>query len=147
MPIQDPKVTARILRMLAQVDMLVRRFEPMARLSSTPTMSLAAADARTSARLGREPYMNAGFGVSTSLDHLITWRHAVSAGSTGLQPAYAHMTLLRGALEAAVVARWLVDSTVDPRERLARAADLLREDYLKRRRIEEIIRARPKPPA
>lgn len=146
MSIQDPELTARILRVLANVEALVDRFEPLAKLTMVPPTSLAAADARTSTRLGHEPVMNAGAQLSTSLDHLITWRHLMSAGPTGLQPTYAHMTLLRGALEGAVVARWLVDSTVDPRERLARAADWLREDYMKRRRIEEIIRSRPKPP-
>jgi len=57
------------------------------------------------------------------------------------------MTLLRASMEASVVARWLVDSGVQPTERLARAASWLREDYRQRRRIEEIIKSKPVPPA
>jgi hypothetical protein len=147
MGIQDPKVTAQILKTLHHVEVLATRLESVATLASTPATSLAAADARMSARLGLEPFLNAGFQLSVSLDHLQTWRHVVFGGGAGLQPAYAHMTLLRGAMEAAVVARWLVDSEVDPSERLARSADWDQVDYTKRKRIEEIIRARPKPPA
>lgn len=116
-------MTAQILRTLDHVEVMARRLESVATLASTPATSLAAADARMSARLGLEPFLNAGFQLSVSLDHLQTWRHVVFAGGAGLQPAYAHMTLLRGAMEAAIVARWLVDSEVDPSERLARSAD------------------------
>ena len=140
-------MTAQILRTLDHVEVMVRRVESVATLASTPATSLAATDARMSTRLGLEPFLNAGFQLSVSLDHLQTWRHVVVAGGAGLQPAYAHMTLLRGAMEAAVVARWLVDSGVDTGERLARSADWNRDDYTKRRRVEEIIRSRPKPPA
>jgi hypothetical protein len=82
--------------------------------------------------------------VADSLDHLITWRHVIA---NGLQPSSAHMTLLRASMESSVVARWLVDPTVQPEEQLARAASWLREDYRQRRRVEEILKAKPVPPA
>ncbi len=117
--------------------------DKIARSTALASSSTAEQDAAAAARLGREPFLNSLALVSVSLDHLTAWRELVRT----LQPAYAHMTLIRGALEAAVVGRWLIDPGVETAERLARARDWLREDYQKRRRVEEIIKAAYVPPA
>jgi hypothetical protein len=140
---QHPAVTDRILAALAPVDDLRRRCEAFSALSAFPPGSAAAGDAAMSTLLGAEPVRLAMVQVANSLDHLVTWRHIMTKG---LQPTVAHMTLLRGSMEASVLARWLVDPAVQPAERLARAAEWLREDYRLRRRVEELAKIKPVPP-
>jgi hypothetical protein len=53
-------------------------------------------------------------------DHLFAWQ-CLTGGSTVWLPVYAHLTLLRPAIEASVQARWLLDPAADPRARIARA--------------------------
>ncbi len=140
---QDPAVTKRILAALAPIDGLRHRCETFNALSALPPGSTAAGDAAMSTLLGVEPVRLAMVQVAYSLDHLVTWRHILTKG---LQPVVAHMTLLRGSMEASVVARWLVDPAVQPAERLARAAEWLREDYRLRRRVDELAKIKPVPP-
>jgi len=140
---QDPAVTKRILAALAPVDGLRHRCEAFNALSVFPPGSTAAGDAAMSTLLGAEPVRLAMVQVANSLDHVVTWRHILTKG---LQPTIAHMTLLRGSMEASVLARWLVDPAGQPAERLARAAEWLREDYRLRRRVDELAKIKPVPP-
>lgn len=56
-------------------------------------------------------------------------------------PAFAGMTLLRGAYEAALVARWVVDGTPD--ERLAKGISLHFDDLVERDKFERSCRMPP----
>lgn len=144
MSVQDPKATAKIGRALAIVDDLTARLAAVVKLTTFLAGSRAAGDTSLSTLIGAAPPQEGGALASSSLDHLLTWRHTLTSG---LQPTYAHMTLLRGAMEAAVVARWLVDPDAGPKERVARAAAWLRESYLTRRRVETTLGVPVIPPA
>ena len=141
---QDPEITKRIITELAVLDRLRDRSETFNSMSSFATGSAAANDAATSQLLGAEPVRLAMVQLANSLDHLLTWRAVLSGG---LQPAVAHMTLLRSSMEASVGARWLADPMATTGVRIARAAAWLREDYRLRKRVEELIKSKPKPPA
>ncbi len=55
----------------------------------------------------------------------------------GEMPAYAHLSLLRTAHEAALLAYWLTEPTIDTDTRLARGVAAAAADYEERRKFEE----------
>lgn len=72
-------------------------------------------------------------------DHLLAL--AALIRDAKILPAFAGMTLLRGAYEAALVARWVVDGT--PEERLAKGISLHFDDLIERDKFERSCRMPP----
>lgn len=72
---------------------------------------------------------SASIALGGAADHLSTWQVVVQARRL---PTYAFATLLRAALEAALVTRWLVDSRVSPGERVGRGIAAQLADYAER---------------
>jgi hypothetical protein len=65
--------------------------------------------------------------LSLAVDHLFAW-HLLASPPVGWLPTYAHLTLLRPALEGAVQTRWVLDSTERSGTRIARALALRLDD-------------------
>lgn len=80
----------------------------------------------------RRAYILARALLVCALDHLNTLRIVV--GEARVVPAYAHFTLLRGALEPALHARWVIAGSAP--DRLARGFALEFENYEERRKFE-----------
>jgi len=76
--------------------------------------------------------------LGVALDNLLAWNLIVQCGT---YPIYAHMTLLRAALEGAATARWLVDPSVDYRERIRRGAIMQLDDWRQRAAFEGAVSA------
>lgn len=76
------------------------------------------------------------------LDHLLSWRHLRTVAR--LQPTFAHLTLIRGAMEGMVMAKWLLDPDISARVRCARAAAAQLDDYRQRRAYEGRLRIPPR---
>jgi hypothetical protein len=81
-------------------------------------------------------------GLNVSVDHLFAWGLIIRGG---LLPIYSEMTLLRGALEGALISRWLLDPRATPMTRVAQGVAAQRDDYDERRKFEESIKAPPRP--
>jgi hypothetical protein len=94
--------------------------------------SQAAVDSRTA--LGSFAWHLALPANAIALDHLVAWR--VLRLAAGVQPSFAHLTLIRVAIEGAAVARWLLDPALGSDERLRRAAGVQLADYEQRLRYE-----------
>jgi len=128
-----------------------RIFEPLAaaraRLSELSRRgpahgSSAGRECRTN--VGRLAWVLAVSAASIGVDHLATWEAARLAA--GLQPSFAHLTLIRGAVEGCSVARWLADTSLSSTERMRRAAGAQLADYDERIRFERRLGSRlPKP--
>lgn len=69
-----------------------------------------------------------------SVEHLEVWMRFVD--KTGLLPPFSYLTLLRGSLEGAVLARWLLDPTLSAGERRSRGVGAQWVDYDERRKLE-----------
>jgi len=100
--------------------------------------SEAARDGQT--ELGQLAWVLAQAAAAVGLDHLVTWQ--VLRLECSSQPSFAHLTLIRSAIEGMVVARWLCDPNIDTRQRVQRAAGVQAADYKERLRFEREI-ARP----
>lgn len=74
------------------------------------------------------------------VDHLVAWRMLRLAA--GCRPNFAHLTLVRGAVEGAAVTRWLCDPAIDTAERIRRAAGVQLADYDQRLRFERRMSSR-----
>lgn len=97
---QDSRWTSKIQETLAELDRLEERLTRLR--GGFEEGSRAAVDAR--ARNGNLAWSFAAAAVQVAFDHLRGWRHL---HGSGMQPPFAHWTLLRAAVEGAVVARWL----------------------------------------
>lgn len=75
--------------------------------------------------------------VSAALEHLLAWRALASAGHLS---TFAHMSLLRSALEGAATARWLVEKDAGSSGRVLRGAVAQLEDWRQRRSFETSIK-------
>jgi hypothetical protein len=75
--------------------------------------------------------------ISAALDHLGAWRELLI--TAGIMPMYAHMSLLRTAHEAALLAAWLVDPAIDDDDRRARGVAVQLGDYVERRKFEDSV--------
>jgi hypothetical protein len=147
---QDPRITAALLRLAEAVPRLAADAEALlradvghgSRAASDLGRTPASATEPTRPLIGLEPRLLASDQVASALDHLATWRAVLLAGQ---QPTGAHMTLLRSAILAAAVARWLVDRDAAPQTRLERAVAWLHEDYRLRAQVERLSRARGGP--
>ncbi|MCW6004616.1 hypothetical protein K1W54_08470 [Micromonospora sp. CPCC 205371] len=77
-----------------------------------------------------------------ALDHIRAWRALLRAGEV---PTYAHISLLRTAHEAALLAYWLSEPSIDADTRLARGVAAQAADYDERRKFEQASNM-PAPP-
>jgi hypothetical protein len=73
--------------------------------------------------------------IGAALDHIGTWRFVFVEAKT--MPLYGHMSLLRTAHEAALLAEWLMDPAIDDDTRRARGVAVQLADFEERRRFEE----------
>lgn len=129
---------ARILEPLAAAR---AQLSELSRRGPTPG-SPAAREGRT--RVGRLAWILAVSAASIGVDHLAAWQAVRVAAS--LQPIFAHLTLIRGAVEGCAVARWLADTSVSSTVRMQRAAGAQLADYEERIRFERRLWSRlPKP--
>src|SRR5260370_21859733 len=86
--------------------------------------------------------LSANMALGVASDHLTTWKLVVDGR---IIPIYSPMTLLRTALEAAVLCRLLVDPRPEPLERVARGVAAQVADYDERRKWEAAIGAPERP--
>lgn len=118
-------------RILGSLERTFQRQGEIVRQGPVPG-SRAARDGRTA--LGRMAWDLAAPAGAIGLDHLLAWRTLRLKAMN--QPLFAHVTLLRGAIEGAAIVRWLCDPGVDSVERMRRAAGLQLADYDQRLRFE-----------
>lgn len=126
----DPEASTRFTEALARVEGLERRLQIVARAE-------AESDSRATAD-GASPHaryilMFSGMAMAVAVDHLVAWRRIATSGPI---PIYAPMALLRGAFEAAVLVRWLVDRRVAASERVGRGIAAQLVDYEERGKFE-----------
>jgi hypothetical protein len=95
--------------------------------------SAAARDRQT--ELGQKAWVLALSAGAIGVDHLRTWK--ALRVEFGYQPAFAHLTLIRSAIEGMVVTRWLCDPSIDAPARMQRAAGAQMKNYEERRRFEQ----------
>ncbi len=82
--------------------------------------------------------------IVNAMDHLLAW--SCLYRDAAMVPVFAHMTLLRAAVEGSSRARWLVDPTVTRDVRIARGIAALLNDLREQRRIEAIPDPADAPP-
>jgi len=130
---QDEKFSRAIQQSLAGLDELYVRMDA---LEAGPTPgSPAAEDAAKPG--GDQTWVYATTAVQVATDHLRAWRHL---HLSGMQPPFAHWTLLRAAVEGAVTARWLCDPALPPAKRIGRGLGAGIDDLQQRQGFEGRIR-------
>jgi hypothetical protein len=137
----DAKTAALIRRLLAEVPGLWAREQAVVRANSHAVGSSAEVDNRQS--LGRFAWELAGQALGVAGDHLETWRRLIEDARA--QPGWAHVTILRGAMETACLCRYLVDPKVSSPERLRRGVAAQLADWDERRKFEETTGVDKKP--
>lgn len=115
---------------VAAIGPLTDRF---ARAIPAQPRSLAERDGRR--RIGRHALELGATGISAAVEHLDAWRILYEVAH--VLPSFAHITLIRTAVEGSVKARWLLDTAITSDERLARGVSAQRADYEERRKFEE----------
>ena len=116
-PERTVRLPQRAVAELERVPELLERFE--AHAGQPPILgSLCWADRRLGI-LGQRPSATASMKLAVALEHADNVRRLILEGKT--LPAWAHLTLLRPVFEASAQARWLLDSTVTPGQRVGRA--------------------------
>ncbi len=124
-----------------------RIFEPLERIHSQHNAlartgpapgSRAARDNRI--RLGQMAWHLALPASTIGVDHLVAWR--MLRLNAGIQPVFAHFTLIRGAIEGTAIARWLCDPKIDGPTRIRRAAGVQLADYKQRLAFENRMASR-----
>jgi len=129
----DERAQAMLAADLSEIDQLWRRLD-IAVL--TPPDAGSVASAELADRMRAYAYDQASTAMRAALDHVRAWRTLLIAGE---MPAYAHLSLLRTGHEAALLAYWLTEPTIDADTRLARGVAAQAADYEERRRFEEAI--------
>jgi len=130
--IQEPKITALIRQLLAQVPELRDREQAIVRANTKGSGSLAELDGRHS--LGRFVWELSAQALGVAGDHLETWRRLIEDART--QPGFAHVTILLGAIETSCLCRWLADPKVTSAERVRRGVAAQLDDWNERRKWE-----------
>ncbi len=125
---QDSKATAELTRALSKVPDLGVREQAIVRADQKEPGSLADVDGRHP--LGRYVWELAPALLGAAGNHLETWRHLVAKAK--YHPAWAHMSLLRVALETSCLARWLLDPTKETATRVQRGVAAQLADYQER---------------
>jgi hypothetical protein len=118
-------INRRLHELLGGVPALFARYDDV--LAAGPaTGSLAADDQQHP--LGHLPWTHAGYAWAGAGDHANSY---LALRSAGTQPSVGHYSLLRGVLEGAATARWILEPTVSA-ERIERgaAAELHSYGYL-----------------
>jgi hypothetical protein len=100
--------------------------------------------ADSSEPLGELIRASAVVAMTNSLDHLLAWATLYLRGK--LAPTFAHMTLLRGAVEGASTARWLVEPAVARRVRIAGGTGAELVDLAEVNKIQRLPRRTAAPP-
>lgn len=127
----DPRANAAMSRDLGKIGWLWRRLD-IAVL--TPPDKGSVASVETVDRTRAYAYDQAATALRAALDHLHVWRTLLKGGE---MPAYAHLSLIRTAHEAALFAYWLLDPAIDAHARLCRGVAAQAADYEERRKFEE----------
>lgn len=131
-PERTIRLPQRAVAELERVPSLLERFE--ARAGQPPILgSLCWADRRLGI-LGERPAATASMKLAVALEHADNVRRLILEGRT--LPAWAHLTLLRPVFEASVQARWLLDSTVTPGQRVGRAVGAALDSLVERDKAE-----------
>jgi hypothetical protein len=134
----DPEVHQQMVAAFHPLGTLRRRHPILVGIDQHPPDSIVAHDIARAPALGREPWDIALDQISNALDHLLAWRQLYVQGR--MYPTFSHITLLRGAMEAATTARWVLDATKTAEERIGRAAGWLVEDYVLRGKSEHFMK-------
>jgi hypothetical protein len=75
--------------------------------------------------------------IHVGLDHLYAWRQLRLVANS--EPIFAHLSLIRAAMEGLIVARWMLDPSIGGGERLARAVGAQLVDYRERLKHENLV--------
>jgi hypothetical protein len=126
----DPEAVQELRTALARLDALHSRAEAV---NGTDPQAGSAGAADAALPHARFVLTNAGRSLTVAVDHLGAWSLIVQAGTI---PLFAPMTLLRAALEAASLARWLIDADVASATRVARGVAVQLADHEERKRFE-----------
>ncbi|TCN39805.1 hypothetical protein EV644_103109 [Kribbella orskensis] len=129
----DRRALAALTRDLSAVDSIWSRLD-VAMLTPPAAGSVASADLTD--KLHAYAHDHAAMSLRASVDHLMAWRTLLRAGEI---PIYAHLSLLRTAHEAALMAYWLAEPAIDARSRLGRGVAAQAADYDERRKLEDAI--------
>jgi hypothetical protein len=113
-----------LLVVLERVPGLAARFAAVK--LGTPIIGSSEFEDRRVSYAGSRPGDAATIRLVVAVDHLALWRHL--ALEDHLIPIWAHLSLMRVAIEGAVQARWVLDPTVNPSERVERALGLALDD-------------------
>lgn len=130
----EPEAAVELKRAVDRADEIHARAQGVPR--EPRPGSLAASDAAVPH--ARWVILSANMALGVASDHLTAWKLLVESR---VIPIYSPMTLLRAALEAGVLCRWLVDPRPDPLERVARGVAAQVADYDERRKWEVTIAA------
>ncbi len=133
----DPEASAELHRAVARSVAIHERAQR--KIGDPRPGSPAAADAVIPH--ARWIITSANMAVGVAADHLFAWKLIVDGRQI---PVYAPMTLLRTALEGAVLTRWLVDPRPGALERVSRGVAAQLDDYDERRKFETSVKARAK---
>ncbi|MDQ2913461.1 MAG: hypothetical protein M3T56_09415 [Chloroflexota bacterium] len=131
-PIQDDFV-----KVFAPLERTQTRFSELS-IGGPTRGSSAARDGRT--KVGKIAWDTALVAGSIGVDHLVAWRMLRLRGA--FQPNFAHLALIRGAIEGSSVARWLCDPDIQTTERLRRAAGAKLNDLTERGKFERRMSSR-----
>jgi hypothetical protein len=119
--------------MLDVVPALRDRQETVVQANSKAEASPADLDSQH--RLGRFVWEIASQSLGVAGDHLDAWRGLIEEAHT--QPGWAHMTLLRGAIESASLCRWLIDPAATSAQRVQRGVAAQLRDWDERQKFEQ----------
>jgi hypothetical protein len=132
-PAMNPAVATRIREELARLDKLWPRLEAARRAPPAPGSNAAKDNGLPEARFVN---LHAGQALWSAIDHLNTWRLLLEGAKVPTVPILAHVTLLRGAIEGAMMCRWLLEPGKPPMTRVARGYAAQLDEYCERARYE-----------
>ena len=132
MDAREQEIIKRIFSVLGPLDDYRNRLEGLKR---PPRGSRAAQTSkRVFGNLGTTFALSA---LSSATDHLLAWSLIVHGR---LIPVSGHWAVIRGAMEGAVIVRWLLDPDQPYEERIRRSALMQLEDWRQRDRFERSLR-------
>lgn len=129
----DMRTLAILTQDLASVDSIWSRLD-IAVL--TPPAPGSAASVELADKVRAYAHDNAAMSLRASVDHLRAWQRLLAAGE---MPIYAHLSLIRTAHEAALIAYWLTEPGLDADIRRVRGVAAQAADYDERRKCEESV--------
>lgn len=120
---QDPATSTELVRILAGAQGLFDRVGALALAGATQGSE---ADIDAGLPLGHHVGFLASGYLTTGVEHLVMWDQLLTVAA--VQPIAVHMTLIRSAMECAVMSRWLLESG-DSAERIRRGVAVLLKSY------------------